>query len=98
MTAHTLTRLRAMTVWELADRGRQEVLKRVDRLPLRTGQTDPRMVLEQYSPTLANPASALDALRATLPRRFFAGLSEPGIAQLLDARADDQRREVVAAA
>ena len=81
MTAHTLTRLRTMTVWELADRGRQELLKRVDRLPSRSGQSGPRARLARWGPALANPESALEALRTTLPRRFFAGLSEPGIGE-----------------
>ena len=98
MTTHTLTRLRTMTVRELADRGRQEVLKRVDRLPSRTGQSDPRALLARWGPALANPESALDALRTTLPRGFFAGLSEPGIERVIETRAAGERREVVAAA
>jgi hypothetical protein len=98
MTAHTLTRLRTMTMWELADRGRQEVLKRVDRLPARTGQSGPRALLARQGPALASPESALEALRTTLPRNFFAGLSEPGIERVIDARAAGERREVVAAA
>jgi len=66
MTAHTLTRLRTMTVWELADRGRQELLKRVDRLPSRSGQSGPRARLARRGPALANPDSALEALRGRL--------------------------------
>ena len=87
MTTHTLTRLRSMTVWELADRGRQEVLKRVDRFPSPTSQSDPLALLARHAPELANPASALEALRTTLPRNFFPGLSEPSIERVIDARA-----------
>ena len=98
MTTHTLTRLRSMTVWELADRGRQEVLKRVDRLPSPTSQSDPLALLARRAPALANPESALEAMRTTLPRNFFVGLSEPGLRRVIDDRAFEERGEVVIAA
>jgi hypothetical protein len=98
MTSHTLTRLRTMRVRDLADRGRQEVLKRVDRLPPRAGQPLPCALLARQAPALTNPESALEALRTTLPRNFFAGLSEPGTGRAIETRAGDERREVVAAA
>ena len=98
MTPPTLTRLRTMTVWELADRGRQEVLKRVDRLPSVTSQADPCALLARRAPALASPESALEALRTTLPRHFFAGLSEPGIARVIERRATEERRKVIVAA
>ena len=91
MTAHALTRLRTMTVWELADRGRQEVLKRVDRLPSRSGPIGPASTARRDAGRRwRNPESALEALRTTLPRGFFAGLSEPGIER--SARCTRRRR------
>ena len=98
LTTRTLKRLGTMTVGELAQRGRQELLKRIERLPSLNGQSDPRVSLEMCAPALANPASALQALRVRLPVCFFVGLSEPGTVPTLDGRVAEERREVGAAA
>jgi hypothetical protein len=87
-----------MRVRELALRGRQELLKRIDRLSLVDGRTDPESVLQTHAPALADPASALDALQMGLPARFFAGLSDPDLMQILASRVPGERARVIARA
>jgi hypothetical protein len=92
-----LTRLRRMTVGEMAGRGRQHAQKWIDRVApaLRFGRTRPTW-------TGAAGDTAAEAARhrflTTAPCRFFPGGSEGVIPTLMVERFPDARRAVLASA
>ena len=89
-----LRRLRQMSLGEIATRGRQEVWKLLERLGP-AGYGDPAAVLRRHAPALADETAALQFLRKTAPRRFFAGLADPHVLDVLQRRMPEHCDEVV---
>ena len=93
-----LRRLRTMPVAEIAYRSRQEASKWLERLSPAAREVDPATWLRTRAPELASPEASLQLLRESMPRRFFAGVADPGTAPALEGRLPDARREIVTAA
>jgi hypothetical protein len=93
-----LGRLRQMSLVEIAIRGGQGLRKLVDRFGPAMRYGDPAAVLRRHAPGLANPISALGFLRQTAPRRFFAGLADTQMIDVLRRSMPDACSEIVAAA
>ena len=70
----TLRRLRSMPLAEIAGRSRQQAAKLIDRVTAVERNSDPATILRDHAPAFANPAAALEILRAVAPSRFFAGV------------------------
>ena len=98
LSARPLRRLRTMPVTEIAYRSRQVASKWLDRLSTPAHAVDPEQWLRAHAPALATPDGSLRFLREHMPRRFFAGVAEPGTASSLHNRFPEARREIVAAA
>lgn len=91
-----LDRIREMSVSELAYRSQQEASKWLERLA-RIGQSgDPRALLADRAPRLADPVMALRVLREFAPRRFFAGVRDAKLFDVLRERLPEDCRELVA--
>src|SRR5262245_11616733 len=76
----TLRRLAAMSLAEIAGRGKQETAKVIEALagPRRD---DVRALLGRSAPAFADSGALVDMLRNEAPKRFFAGVENPaGIA------------------
>lgn len=73
-----MLRARHMPLSELAGRGRQEAAKLVERITSRRS-IDPFSIVREQAPALARPGAAHAILRGRAPRRFFAGVEEPGL-------------------
>jgi uncharacterized heparinase superfamily protein len=90
-----LRRLSRMPWTEIAGRGRQEASKWFDRVTAVDRAIDAHRVLREHGPSLANPAAALDILRTSAPRRFFAGIENPAA---IARRLPDHEMNLVCAA
>ena len=70
-----LERLRAMSLGEIAFRGRQEASKAFERLTPAPRATDAGDWLRAHAPSLAGSDAAIRMIREVAPARFFAGNS-----------------------
>jgi hypothetical protein len=93
-----LGRIAEMSLAELAYRGRHEASKWLERFARRRADVDPRALLEDRAPGLADSEMALRVLREQAPRRFFAGVEDRSVAGALRERMPDDCRKLVAAA
>jgi hypothetical protein len=87
-----------MSLAEIACRGRHEASKWIERLALRRAAADPRRLLENRAPGLAEPDMALRVLRERAPGRFFAGAADRAALDALHARRPHDCCDLVAAA
>ncbi|RPI54614.1 MAG: hypothetical protein EHM55_10370, partial [Acidobacteria bacterium] len=62
---------------ELLGRSRQEAAKFIERVTSGHRPIDPSALLREHAPAMARPAAAIEILRGTAPRRFFAGVENP---------------------
>jgi heparinase II/III-like protein len=93
-----LSRLRQMPLTEIAYRGKQEASKWLDRAAPVRSPRDPRRLLREQAPALADGRRALEFIQQTMPARFFPGLASADSAELLTERLPDARHSVLAAA
>ena len=82
----------------LADRGRQEALKRVRPVAVARGRSDPRALLARWRAGAGRPESRSRPCERHVRARFFAGLLSQASRDVMRSRAAEERREVVAAA
>ena len=94
----SLHRIREMSLTEMAYRGRQEASKWLERLPRIGWPANPGAALADHAPDLADHLAALQILRETAPRRFFAGVQDPRVLEMLRERLPDECGDIVAAA
>jgi hypothetical protein len=93
-----LRRIAEMSLAELAWRGRHEASKWFERVARSRFDVDPRALLEDRAPGLADPEMALRVLREQAPRRFFAGVEDRSVADALRERMPDDCRNLADAA
>jgi len=91
-------RIREMSLTEMAYRGQQEAAKLIERLAPAASYGDPRLLLQDAAPALAEPDAALWWLRHEAPQRFFAGVATPDALAALQERLPDACRDLVASA
>jgi hypothetical protein len=94
----TLQRLRAMSLTEIAYRGRQEAAKAFERLAPAGRATDGDEWARAHAPGLAGPDAALGIIRELAPRRFFAGVADAGLPDVLRTRFPDECDRIVTTA
>jgi hypothetical protein len=93
-----LSRIAEMSLAEVVCRSRHEASKWLERLGRSLADVDPRAMLADRAPGLADPERALRVLREQAPRRFFTGVEDRAVAAALRARMPDDCHELVAAA
>jgi hypothetical protein len=94
----TLQRLRSMSLTEIAYRGRQEAAKAFERFAPAGRAVDARAWARAHAPALAGPDAALGILRELAPRRFFAGVADAAVADVLQARFPEECHRIVTTA
>ena len=98
LTTTTLRRLRSMSLAEIAYRGRQEASKALERIAPAGRAVNADGWARAHAPALAAPGAALRLVREVAPRRFYAGVAEPSVADVLRTRFPEERDRIVAAA
>jgi hypothetical protein len=96
--AAAIGRIRQMSITEIAHRSRQETSKWLERLASHGRPIDPVDLLAERAPALAAPEAALRTLREPAPRRFFAGIQDVQMLDVLRARLPEECRALVTAA
>jgi hypothetical protein len=94
----TLQRLRSMSLTEIAYRGRQEAAKAFERFAPAGRVADADEWARAQAPGLAGPDAALGILRELAPQRFFAGVADATVADLLQARFPEECDRIVTTA
>ena len=93
-----LRRIGQMSLVEIATRGQQEAWKLFERFGRPGDYGNPRALLSRHAPALATPELALQFLRKTAPRRFFAGVEAGSSLGILQQRMPDECKDIITAA